>query len=140
LNGFFCYTPQGADYNTCPLCGTSSDECKLNYDDYPSFSDGGDVCDKCKIIYDVGCTHACNGCTDDCYNGHLVGKWKHIPSNQIYTGMPQFDSTEECKVELHNIIILEWICPNNGMHCTKGFYPKSNNPQYYHTCKLTRLV
>ena len=23
LNGFFCYTPNGADYTTCPLCNNA---------------------------------------------------------------------------------------------------------------------
>ena len=139
LNGFFCYTPQGADFNTCPLCGDFSYNCGLDWDKYRLLNDeknGGNVCAECKIIYEVGCRHACNGC---CFNGHLVGKWKHIPSDQIYTGMPQFDDMEECAAELNNIEILEWICPNNGLHCTKGSYPKETHPQYYSQCPLSNL-
>jgi hypothetical protein len=104
-------------------------------------------CSKCRIIFDRGCIHACNNKTNriliesemetlntDCHNGHLIGKWKY--NNEIYIGMPQFDTIEEWYNELKNIEVLEWICPNNGIHCTKGFYSKDNYPKYYSQCSL----
>ena len=138
LNGFFCYTPSGAAYNTCPVC--CDDEC--NNDDWYwseeyKILEDANYCRKCRILYTIGCTHACNGCTDDCYNGHIVGKWKIISTNTIYIGMPCFDSELECQSNLNNIEILEWICPNNGLHCDKGSYPKTVFPQYYNKCSLS---
>lgn len=144
--GFYCYTPRGADWQTCPFCKTGDfvyyTENTTEWDKY--YSDFDDLeppmtkfypfCHKCNIIYDVGCTHAVNGCTDDTYNGHVIAKWKH--NDQTYTGMPQFESADEWLAEVNNIEILEWTCPNNGIHCTKGYYPKSKHPASYHVCSL----
>jgi hypothetical protein len=55
-------------------------------------------------------------------------------TNEIFNGMPQFDSADEW-IE-NNYEILEWCCPNNGLHCNKGYYPKEKYPQYYNTCYL----
>ncbi len=49
---------------------------------------------------------------------------------------PQFDSADEW-IE-NNYKILEWCCPNNGLHCYKGYYPKQKYPQYYNTCYLNK--
>lgn len=148
-NGFFCYTPSAADYNTCPICS--------NYDfvrggymfgnalyikyfgddiDLDKVYENYNFCGSCRILFSVGCIHACNGCTNDCYNGHLVSKWKY--KGEEYTGMPQFDSIDEWYSEIKNIEILEWKCPNDGLHCTKGSYPKVKYPQYYGYCKLNK--
>ena len=149
LNGFFCYTPAGADYDTCPICN-NHDFVKGSFifkkslyrkyfgdnSDLDENYENHDFCDSCRILFYVGCRHACNGCTDDCYNGHLVGKWKY--KGEEYIGMPQFDTIDEWFNEIKNIEILEWICPNNGLHCTKGFYPKETNPQYYVDCELKK--
>ncbi len=214
LNGFFCYTPQGADYYTCPLCrnydfkngsyifdkdlydkyfdnkdlydknsindnenntcddentivddennteddentivddeNTTEDDENTTEDDENnteddenntedeeiSINDIPNFCDSCKIIFKVGCIHACNGCTDDCFNGHLVGKWKY--KGEEYIGMPQFDTIDEWLNEINNIDIIEWICPNNGLHCTKGSYPKATYPEEYTICELKK--
>lgn len=50
--------------------------------------------------------------------------------------MPRFENTGECLEKINNIEILEWICPNNGSNCSKGYYPKSSYPKYYYKCKL----
>lgn len=159
-NGFFCYTPDGADYNTCPLC-TNYDYVNSTYmfdkplhDKYFLEHDDNDIsginayfpvsdeqqnecfnyCGSCKIVFIVGCRHACNGCTSCCYNGHLIGKWSY--KGEQYIGMPQFDSIDELVNEGKHITIIEWFCPNNGLHCSGGSYPKSTNPQYYSKCRL----
>lgn len=123
-NGFYCETPQGADYNTCPLCGhhdfyqgsyiynkkLHEKYFGLNIDDneedYLKYS----FCEKCKIIFDVGCVHGSNGCTDNVYNGHFISKYKY--NNVEYIGMPQFDSIDEWFNEMPKIEILKWCCPN----------------------------
>ena len=145
MEGHFCYTPNGADYRTCPLCGNWDNEiifklCDKNkaFDDYyEQLHDGFDFCDRCKILYDIGCKHAANGCTSDIFNGHYVSKWRYIPSNEVNVGMPQFDNTADFENEIMNIEVLEWSCPNNGIHCTKGSYSKDKYPQYYRSiCPL----
>jgi hypothetical protein len=148
-NGFFCTTPCGADYNTCPLCH-NRDFINRSYIDDESmyikyFGDIDNIelddvfeensfCDSCRIIFKVGCTHACNGCTDDVYNGHLLGKWKY--KGEEYIGMPQFDSIDEWFHEIKNIEMLQWICPNNGILCSKSSYPIKTHPKYYTVCNL----
>ena len=148
ISGFFCYTPNSADYKTCPCC-TEGDF--INYDYvtelYKQYFTKEDeskdnvlydysFCKNCRIIFDVGCTHTENGSTNNCYNGHFIGKWKY--KDEVYVGMPQFDSIDEWFNEYKNIEILEWICINgvNTKHCTKGYYPKNEYPQYYNNCKL----
>lgn len=137
---FFQYTPSGGDYVTCPICGTEDmkSECEQNKKVYKKYFSSGKwlFCNFCKIIFDLGCRHACNGCTSDCFNGHLVFKWKNKVTNEIFNGMPQFDSADEW-IE-NNYEILEWCCPNNGLHCNKGSYSKEKYPQYYNTCYLVR--
>jgi hypothetical protein len=144
ISGFFMYTPQGADYYTCPCCteydfvNTCDEELFKKYFDRDnrgsSIYEKYKFCSSCKIIYDIGCRHAENGCTSSCYNGHFIGKYKY--RDEIYIGMPQFETVDEWYNELKNIEILEWICPNNGIHCTKGYYPKIKFPKYYSECSL----
>lgn len=155
--GFFCYTPQGADYHSCPLCGaydymhdtidhSDSQEAKdleAVYDADHANNVGVDMrvinffCGNCRVFFDTGCVHACNGCTDNCYNGHLVGEWRYKSLSQVvYTGMPQFDSPNEWFECANDVEILKWVCPNRGMHCTHGSYPKSSHPHRYSQCDL----
>lgn len=131
-NGFFAYTPDGADFHSCPLCENKNwyEPDKSSLDDFDYY-----YCEHCRIIFNTGCKHAANGCTSDCYNGHLIGKWEY--KGITYVGMPQFDSVDEFLNELPYINILEWICPNNGWHCDGGYYPKSKYPQYYKNCYLS---
>ncbi len=114
----------------------TEDEENNTEDEEISINDIPNFCDSCKIIFKVGCIHACNGCTDDCFNGHLVGKWKY--KGEEYIGMPQFDTIDEWLNEINNIDIIEWICPNNGLHCTKGSYPKATYPEEYTICELKK--
>jgi len=109
LNGFFCYTPDEQNCCTCPLCG------ELDLDAIKH--DNNFFCKKCKIIFLIGCIHGHDNTLNNCYNGHLVSKWLHIPTNNTYIGMPQFDNVCEYMDEIKNISILEYICPNNGWKC-----------------------
>ena len=123
--GFFCETPNGGDDLTCPCCDCSVEKWVLEDYDFA-------FCKKCCILFESGCVHAVNGCTSDRYNAHFIRKWKH--NNEIYVGMPQFDSIEEMYAEMPRIEILERICIHNGMNCEKAAYPKQTYPQYYSGC------
>ena len=91
-------------------------------------------------MYKVGCTHASMGCTDNTFNGHFIGKWKDKSTDEIYIGMPQFDTPEEWIEKANSIEIIKWICPNNGLHCSSGHYPKSTHPQNYYECELKEVT
>lgn len=154
INGFYCETPQGADYNTCPLCehydfyqGSYIYDKKLhekyfglNIDDdekegmnvYTEYS----FCEKCKIVFDVGCVHGCNGCTDDVYNGHFISKYKY--KDIEYIGMPYFESIDEWFNEMPKIEILKWCCPNTieKKTCSRPSYPISTHPHHYAICMV----
>jgi hypothetical protein len=142
LRGFFCYTPDGGDYNTCPICGGDD---YLNDADTTDWVETDDdnrrhfpFCANCKILFGLGCTHAENGCTSSCYNGHLVGKWLDKTTGEIFIGMPEFDSIEDWTARANDVQVLEWVCPNSPehKHCINGNYPKSDYPQYYDICEL----
>jgi hypothetical protein len=110
-----CYTPNGADYNTCPLCD-SSELNKYNYslcdniedDDMLNYS----YCEKCHIIYEIGCKHKVYGCTDDAYNAHLICEWKDKRTKQYYEGMPYFDNIDDWLQNVNYVQIIKWCCPN----------------------------
>jgi hypothetical protein len=118
LNGFYVETPFGGDYLTCPLCDNQYEN---DYEIEYCF------CEKCMIIYNIGCKHAENGCTDNIYNVHFIGKYKY--NDEIFIGMPQFDD----KNQINDIEILEWICPNNGCICENAYYKES---KYYSKCTI----
>jgi hypothetical protein len=42
--------------------------------------------------------------------------------------MSQFESIDEWLKEYNNIEVIEMVCPNNGIHCVKSYYPKSTHP------------
>lgn len=88
-------------------------------------------CENCKIVFQTGCTHVCNGCTSDVYNGHIIGKWKY--GEEIYVGMQLFDSVNDYLDNASNIEILKWVCPNNWKigACSAAHYSK-----YYSLCNL----
>ena len=151
---FTCGTPYGGDSVTCPLCGNNDLFYNIGYNSkkyneyfqkYKYFyqPDKEDIighyeleyCDKCNIIYDIGCIRSCYGCTSDIYNGHLVKKWKY--ENNVYYGMPIFDNVEEYLEKIKDIEILEMVCPNNGIQ-TGGSYPKETYPNYYTDCELKK--
>ena len=154
MNGFFCYTPSGADYNTCPSCGRNDflnfeSRCTDQYD-FLFLDDAYEednrykyqYCQLCKIMFEVGCMHAAQGCTDNVYNAHFIKQWKFDKEycskqnldNVIYEGMPQFEDVDEWFNIANNIEILEMYCPHDGNHCLKGYY---KNPEK--RCRLLPL-
>ena len=146
IKGFYNYTPQGADYYTCPYCGDYDEvnfyDANNKYDFLYDNDDNNDIrlkykyCNKCRIMFDIGCTHAKNGCTFDIYNGHVISVWKDKITGIIYNGSVQFDSTDEWFEKANNIEVLAECCLNNGLHCLKGFYPKLSYSKYYSQCNL----
>lgn len=143
LGGFFCETPFGGDCSTCPLCGafdithlayTWPKELEPTQVEYINWLDTlydstdlqylYDFCPKCLIMYDIGCTHAIRGCTDDIFNAHVVSKYKF--RGFIYDGMPQFNSVQEWIDLANEIEILAMTCLNNGNHCVASLCPNNN--------------
>ena len=138
LAGFFCYTPCGADFKTCPCCGEYDFlNATVNYTDEPTkydflFDDENgnydydmrnsySFCKKCKIIFELGCTDCSQGCTDDTYNCHFIKRWKNKITNIEYQGMPKFDDEDEWFDHVNDVEVLEMYCPHNGNKCTKGY-------------------
>jgi hypothetical protein len=116
--GFFVYTPDGADYSTCPCCGeydfvnntlnkkhTSfsrynelleawEQECDFGKDQDMRFR--YPYCEKCGIMFDSGCIHHMGGCTSSVYCAHFIKRWRDKSTDTVYTmGMPHFDSAED---------------------------------------------
>ena len=137
--GFFSSTPSGADYRTCPIC-SNSDYYSQNYKMFDDDKDYGqlldyDYCDRCNIVFEIGCTHMVLGCTDDYYNGHIIGEWEY--KGEHFIGSPQFENVEEWIKEFNNIKIIKWVCLNNGWTCTSKIkYNIKEYPQYYYKCSL----
>ena len=157
--GFYIETPQGGDFVTCPCCnggdfwsglfyGERSKEMKEVFEknmtkyfgnDDDNKNDKNDenedmlheylYCYKCRIIYNIGCTHAENGCTDDELNAHVISKWKY--KGEIYVGMPQFDSFDEYINEINNIEVLETVCLRNEGACEKASHKEEASPDSY---------
>jgi len=138
--GYFCWTPLGGEFVTCPLCENPDAWYESEYTDKEIFfidAINGNrqqvypYCAHCKIIFYNGCIHGVNGCTDNCYNGHLISKWKNLKTNEIFNGMPKFESIEEWYNNLENFEILDWKCLGTNKFCEKAYYPFAKNPEYY---------
>jgi len=130
LKGFFCRTPCGADFTTCPCCGGDDYVNNLSDSDYDAiYENENDMrieykyCNKCKIIFELGCTHAAIGCTDNVYNAHFIKKWKDKITNIEYEGMPEFDDENDWFNNVNNIQVLQIHCPHIGAHCSKTRHP-----------------
>ena len=145
---FICFTPNGGDYITCPLC--NGIEYKYKIYPHENYDDGDDddmhyenYCDNCGILYINGCLHLEEGCTDSTYNAHFISKWMYIPTGEIFNGMPYFENSDDWKKEIMNIKILQSMCPNNNnKHCSSNtIYSKINCPQYYNNnCTLSQTI
>ena len=157
LKGFFCYTPCGADYITCPCCGeydylnVTGDE---KYDFLTAWSDEIDdmscdtegyfedmrykyrYCSSCKIMFETGCTHNRGGCTSDIYNAHFIKKWKNKLTNIEYDGMPQFEDTDDWFANAVNVEVIENYCPHRTARCVKTSYAFSPN----YCCPLSKKI
>ena len=142
LKGFFCYTPFGADFETCPCCGKNDFLNKsVNYKKLPTKYDflyeyendmrySYKYCNFCKIIFEVGCMHCVVGCTDNVYNCHFIKKWKDKITNVEYYGMPCFDDENDWFDNVNNVDVLEMYCPHNGYTCNMSYTTE--------TCKLKK--
>ena len=141
MKGFFVYTPQGADYYTCPCCGKCDflnyycDNNKYDFlyndDEYANDMRNSYIyCGSCKIIFELGCMHYSGGCTDNVYNSHFIKKWKNKITDENYEGMPQFDDAIDWFDNVNNIEVLEMYCPHNGNKCKNTIY------EIKETCEL----
>jgi hypothetical protein len=92
-------------------------------------------CASCKIMFDVGCVHSEEGCTSRVYNGHLISKWqdKKEACPAIYTGMPQFDSTDEWFERANDIFVIDMVCINAASNI--GYCNQSGHPEYKNRSK-----
>jgi len=146
LKGFFCYTPDGADFNTCPCCGTRDflnwqtylSRLKNDETKYYSLSCSGDdddmrlefnYCNKCKILFKVGCMHYVGGCTDNIFNCHFIKKWKHKKTDIVHNGMPLFDDEDDWFNNANDVIVLQMYCPHKSSLCSSQF----NNIDCFHS-------
>lgn len=127
--GFFVATPNGGDYTTCPLCAQyNDDECE--FDLY--------FCSSCKILYDLGCRHSHNGCTDDIWNAMLMTEFTH--QGKTHKGMLVFDD-DKSAVEFRTLISngklqakFQCMCGGKSHTCKKASYPM---PAKEHTDRIT---
>lgn len=152
--GYYCLTPMGADYETCPLCGnclldeydygddiTNEEYDKIKKLNLRKHDNGFDLnyCTDCHVMIEVGCMHAAGGCTDNDYNGHVVCKWRDKTNDIIYNGMPHFESEQEWLDKVDDVQVLNMVCLSmeDEQHCTGKLccYPKSKYPQFYSNCK-----
>lgn len=152
MKGFFCLTPSGGDFETCPCCGKDdflnvahgyykpikthdffTNEVKYTYpptkydflqeDEYDNdMRNTFKFCDSCNIIFELGCMHSARGCTDNVYNCHFISKWKNKVTNEEYKGMPQFENSEDWFNNVNNVEVLEMYCPHNGNKCKNTTY------------------
>ena len=129
-------TPMGADCHTCPLCAKYLDEdgveaprdtnfnklCKCDYcisDSYCAW-----YCNDCKIVFDAGCSHGINGCTEDIYHAVFIKQVYYnnqalLKPNQT----PRFRSFKELEKIIHQSKF-DWICTCHGgcPQCPKAYY------------------
>jgi hypothetical protein len=154
LKGFFVYTPSGADYITCPCCGDNDFVNTTNDDkyDFNEFKNGEPIaaaaedlrsnmnyCEKCGIMFGVGCVHAENGCTSNVYNSHLIQSWKNKLTEEVYEqGMPQFENVDDWFDNANNVEIIKMFCPHKADNCKKAYYKKEDHPKYYIKCCLDK--
>lgn len=131
-------TPGGGDCCSCPICGSpcpcayasSEDDLdcsnfiEINNDEWEHF------CSKCRILFDAGCIHAVNGCTEDTNWGALVTSYTY--KGETYQGMPQFESLEHVvKVKKDLKLTWECMCKKGQKKCPHAFYPYKKYPQNY---------
>ena len=147
LKGFFIITPHGADSETCPCCGADDyvnsvwNELRRDYaaekhqrlqvllDDECTNDVRSEFrfCDKCNIMFLLGCTHAVAGCTDNVFNAHFIKEWQDKRTNIVYQGMPQFDSVDDWFDHANDVVVLQMHCPHGGHHCKRTSYPICGN-------------
>ena len=125
LQGFFCETPDGADYNTCPCCNTfdfSHEKYDYSHETCNDMRNMYSYCSKCKIIFELGCIHHVGGCTSNVYNCHFIKKWRNKVTNIEYDGMPLFDSDDEWFNNVNDVEVLQMWCPHKNNKCVNGYH------------------
>ena len=144
---YVIYTPCGANYTACPVCGCSANFYDDNDDNYSKWDKLTDVdndtdigewdyCSKCKIVFDKE-LHAVNGCTSNVYTAIFISKFKW--KGEIYNGMPCLSIDEFFEAcQTPNILnILDTVSTNTLpvplRYCSRAYYPydKNNNKFYY---------
>lgn len=149
MKGFFCFTPVGADFHTCPCCGkydflndtTCFTRIPTKYDFLGDPQYDEDMrntfryCDNCKILFNLGCMHYAGGCTDNVYNCHFIQKWKNKSTNETHEGMPQFEDTEDWFNNVNNVDVLQMYCPHKSNICKSTRYTINNE-----TCDLMLIT
>lgn len=149
-------TPSGGDYYTCPICRAGCECCFSHYKTAKDLQEKRDIiysddydgdeyhyCKYCRIIFDIYCTHAVNGCTDDVYFAQLVKSYTY--EGKTYEGMIEFDSYREC-LEKIPLIKIEWICMCSSIKkedtsCPKASYPKKiGQTGYSDSCRLKKTI
>jgi hypothetical protein len=118
-------TPSGGIYITCPICSTP---CKcatyekkhdIMYDtDYFAH-----YCTECNVVIDVCCTHAANGCTENCFFGALVIEYEY--DGKKYKGMPQFKSLDHY-ISVASKMILTLQCMSTRVDPAKRNCPRAH--------------
>ena len=96
-------TPVGADYFTCPICYKMSDSLLENYTEDVTFYH----CEKCGIIFTIGCVKIEKGCTDSTYNALVIDEFTE--NGQTTKAMPVFDSMENAERILPTLSV-KFIC------------------------------
>jgi hypothetical protein len=65
-------------------------------------------CSFCNILFNNGCTHAVNGCTDNVYFGKFITKCEI--NGKIYNGVIKYDNIIEYLESIENMKIIEETC------------------------------
>jgi len=149
---FIIETPCGADYTSCPTCawdpgaGTPNARYHNHYKDDPLYDnplyEDCLFCFKCKIIFQMGCSHAVKGCTDDIHHTMFYVPKELEIINFSDIQIPVFTSYDDAYAFLKDpetIGKYRWLCTCKlqGLQqiCSRAYYPKDKFPQYYHSCK-----
>lgn len=95
----------------------------VNIDFFRSSKDNIYFCDKCKIIFQIGCTHSSYGCANNLYYSKLV--YEVVKDNKIMKGMPTFESIEDLLLIIGQVKF-KWVCMCEGMcarsQCILAYY------------------
>jgi hypothetical protein len=118
--------PQGADYISCPLCASYIEPSCVSDSDSDIDLDYS-YCQKCKIVFKSGCTHAVNGCTDDIYYAQFLYE---THDNDKIKGPIIVESEEQAIFFLKSKTCkFIWVCMCDG-DCTKNQCEKAYYPNY----------
>jgi hypothetical protein len=114
-------TSQGGDYVACPCC---------SFYDSKYIDNNRRYCQKCNILFEMSCTHAENGCTDDVLYSKFINKYTFDGND--FEGIPVFESINSAKklLKTNRFKVIETICTCKGQDpfgCRKSSYPDSIN-------------